>query len=65
MSPKEQLEYFQMRAQTERSLADEAGETIAGKIHAELAERYEAAIERTRHRPAEHRPVCVISWSEK
>ncbi len=47
----EQLEYFRMRARIERSLAENAGQTIAGAIHKELADRYEAAIERTQHRP--------------
>lgn len=51
MSPVDQLEYFQLRAQVERDLADAAGDTIAGQIHRELAHRYEAAIERTQHRP--------------
>ena len=51
MSPEEQLEYFLIRAEVERSLAKEAGDTIAGQIHKELAERYEAAIERMEHRP--------------
>ena len=54
MSPEEQLEYFMIRAEVERSLAEEAGDTIAGQIHKELAERYEAAIEQTEHRPTLH-----------
>jgi len=40
-----------MRARIERSLAENAGQTIAGAIRKELADRYEAAIERTQHRP--------------
>ncbi len=51
MSPEEQLDYFRNRAAVERSLAQDAGDTIAGQIHKELAERYEAALERTEHRP--------------
>jgi hypothetical protein len=48
MSAIDQLDYFQVRAEVERSLAKRAGDTIAGQIHKELAERYEAAIERTK-----------------
>ena len=51
MSPVDQLEYYRMRAQVERKLAEEAGDTIAGQIHRELADLYEAAIERSQHRP--------------
>ena len=51
MSTNDQLEYFRMRAQIERSLAEDAGDTLAGLIHMELCERYEAAIERFQHRP--------------
>ena len=32
MSPEEQLDYFRFRAEVERSLAKEAGDTIAGKF---------------------------------
>lgn len=46
MSPVDQLEYFRIRAQVERKLAEAARDTIAGQIHGELADRYEAAIER-------------------
>ena len=46
MSPVDQLEYFRIRAQVERELAEAARDTIAGQIHGELADRYEAAIER-------------------
>ena len=51
MSPVDQLEYFRVRAEVERKLAEEAGDTIAGQIHRELAERYEAEFERIQHRP--------------
>jgi hypothetical protein len=54
MSPKDELEYFRIRAQVERSLAEDAGDTIAGQIHKELAERYEGAIERTERRRTLH-----------
>jgi hypothetical protein len=51
MSPVDQLEYFRTRAQVERELAEEAGDTIAGQIHRELADRYQAVIERSQLRP--------------
>jgi hypothetical protein len=51
MSPVDQFEYFRVRAKVERELAEAAGDTIAGEIHRELAERYEAAIQRSQHRP--------------
>jgi hypothetical protein len=51
MSPNE-VEYFRIRAKVERDLADQAGDTIAGQIHRELAERYETAIQRIAHRPS-------------
>ncbi|HEU0284709.1 MAG TPA: hypothetical protein VFR52_06160 [Sphingomicrobium sp.] len=51
MAPVDQLEYFRVRAQVERQLAEAARDTIAGEIHRELADLYEAAIERFQHRP--------------
>lgn len=51
MSPTDQLEYFRVRARIERDLAEESGDTIAGQIHRRVAERYEAAIAGTQHRP--------------
>jgi hypothetical protein len=51
MTLEKEIEYFRLRAQVERSLAQDAGQTIAGEIHNELADRYEAAIERAQHRP--------------
>ena len=54
MPSNEQLEYFRTRAEIERSLAAEAGDTLVGQIHKEMAERYDAAIERTRRRPKLH-----------
>jgi hypothetical protein len=50
MSPADQLEYFRVRARVERQLAEAARNTIAGQIHGELADRYEAAIERFQDR---------------
>ena len=51
MSPDDQLQYFRTRAKVERQLATEARDSIAGQIHEELAERYEAAIERIERGP--------------
>lgn len=44
MSPQDHLEYFRKRAKIERAMAKEAGDTIAGQVHAALAEQYVAAI---------------------
>ena len=51
MSPVDQVEYFRVRAKVERDLAEQSGDSIVGRIHRELADRYEAAIERVEHRP--------------
>lgn len=56
----EDVEYYRERAESERSLAENADKANVAAIHAELARQYQALVDRE-----DLRPVLRISFPEE